>query len=222
MDMPAGSRHEPNPLLVGMAEGHLQWIPEAGAGYLEVRGEHYDQSYFDNYRRLAGTEMSRSLTSFRMNLVDTYSIDGPPLVDVGIGDGAFLEARVKRGCVNCFGFDVNPVGIAWLKGRGLWADLYGQRWETATFWDSLEHIRDPSLALVQVSRTAIVSLPIFSGPDHVLSSKHYKPAEHYWYFTRDGFVQFVEGQGFGVANWSQGETLLGREGIETFVLRRRA
>ncbi len=39
------------------------------------------------------------------------------------------------------GYDVNPVGVQWLKLRGRWIDLYtADAFPALTFWDSLEHI----------------------------------------------------------------------------------
>ena len=91
------------------------------------------------------------------------------------------------------------------------------------FWDSLEHIKKPWEILTQAGPDAFVfvSLPIVDGEDmleSVLASKHFKPEEHYWYFTREGFMRFAAYCGFEVVHHSDEETKIGRESIETFVL----
>lgn len=146
---------------------------------------------------------------------------GGGVLDVGIGSGAFLEERIRTGIETDHGFDVNPAGLAWLRARGMFGDLYARTWPAVTFWDVLEHIRRPDLALGQVERIAFVALPIFRDAAHVLASKHYRRDEHFWYFTRDGFVRFALANGFQVVDILATETAIGREDVETFVLERR-
>jgi len=68
---------------------------------------------------------------------------------------------------------------------------------------------------------AFVSLPIFRDAHHARTSKHFRPDEHYWYWTRAGFIWFAERCGFSVIEHNTMESLAGREDIETFVLARR-
>ena len=89
-----------------------------------------------------------------------------------------------------------------------------------TFWDSLEHMSFPG-SILQRCQTACVSLPIFESRAHVTRSKHWKPGEHIWYWTRNGFAQWAKDQGFDVVATDDFETRLGREGIQAFALRRR-
>lgn len=211
-----------NRCLEAMAHDKFQWFPQLGVGYIEVQHPQYDQVYFDNYRRLASTDIGKRLNAFRVEIVETYASVSCPVLDVGVGAGSFIDAYMRAGRRNVAGYDVNPAGVAWLASRGIFRDLYDGDWPCATFWDSLEHIRDPALALAHVSRTAVISLPIFKGCDHALGSKHFKPSEHYWYFTHEGFTRFAVGQGFDVIFWTNRESLIGREDIETFVLKRRS
>ena len=39
-----------------------------------------------------------------------------------------------------------------------------------------------------VERLVFLCLPLFTGPEHVLRSKHFRPEEHCWYWTRDGLL----------------------------------
>jgi methyltransferase family protein len=150
-----------------------------------------------------------------------------PLADIGIGSGAFIEKRWERKQTT-FGYDVNPVGIKWLKDRDLFVDPYdysAQPGEVAlssmSLWDVLEHMPDYPRLLANVREWLFLSLPIFRDADHVLRSKHFKPLEHCWYFTSQGLLIAMERCGFALVTESDFETELGREDIGSFVFRRR-
>lgn len=214
-----------NPLLTELQRGRLTWIEEAGVGYFECEAPVYDKAYFDRYAALADTEMGRKLNAARVGLVRRHIGDvalscGKAVLDVGIGSGAFIEAMRASGFRDVYGYDVNPAGVEWLKRRGCYRDLYRLVGNAITFWDSLEHIRDPKAALDRCSDWAFVSIPVFRDAQHVMTSRHYRKTEHFWYFTRKGFMDFTKSCGFQVVDITATETALGRDGIETFVLRR--
>lgn len=224
----SGTQHL-NPAIAALHKHGLTWFPEAGVGYFECVGVEtvYDQAYFDRYAVQAETAIGRRLNGFRATLTERAIARLAPadrvVLDVGIGDGAFLRTAADIGVTYASqlkGFDVNPAGIAWLEAREAWGDLYGRTWPVATFWDSLEHIREPAQALNQVETFAIVSIPTFRDCEHVLASRHYRRDEHYWYFTRSGFLRFAASCGFECLDVLATETAIGREDIETFVLRR--
>jgi hypothetical protein len=119
-----------------------------------------------------------------------------------------------------FGYDVNPAGIEWLQRRRLFADPYAAPFEAASMWDVLEHMPDYPTLLANVREWLFLSLPIFSGPEHVLRSKHFKPEEHCWYWTSQGLVIALEQCGFDLVSESAVETELGREDIGSFAFKR--
>lgn len=209
-----------------LAAARLRWLPEAGVGFYECEGAPYDAAYFERYRSMADTPVAAALNAFRVGLVERHSPlleDRITVLDVGIGDGAFLRAaeRSAEDRISYAGFDVNPAGVAYLKSVDLWGEITDpEGWDILTFWDSLEHIRDPRPALAAARHVAIVSIPTFRDVAHVLASRHYRKDEHYWYFTRAGFVAFANSQGFEVVDILATETAIGRDEIETFVLRR--
>lgn len=227
-----------NPAIAALHAHSLTWFPEAGVGYFECVGVEtvYDAAYFARYAAQAETPIGKQLNAFRADLVISHAFRLFPssveALDVGIGDGAFVRALDDARALDLGaggdspvlevrGFDVNPAGVEWLLKRGSWGDLYGRTWPVATFWDALEHIREPARALDQVERLAIVSIPTFRSVDHVLASRHFRRDEHYWYWTRDGFLRFASSCGFRCVDILATETAIGREDIETFVLVRR-
>ena len=141
------------------------------------------------------------------------------LVDVGIGSGAFIELRRKLRRTT-WGYDVSQASIRWLEDRALLVDPYLVSFEAMSLWDVLEHIPDFQSLLANVSEWLFLSLPIFRDAEHALRSKHFKPMEHCWYFTRDGLVHAMKGCGFAMVSETRMETDLGREDIGTFAFQR--
>lgn len=204
-----------------LAEGRLIWWPEIGVGYYPVTAgiTPYDQEYFDRFARQADSNIGRALMRARCDLVEKH-YQGRDLVDVGIGSGAFINERSRRGRASC-GFDVNPAGIRWLHERLKLVDPYAIPFNAMTMWDVLEHIPDFRPLLANVWEWLFVSLPIFENADHVLRSKHFRPDEHCWYFTHAGLARVLNDLGFLLVEYSDIETKLGREDIGSFVFRRK-
>ena len=198
-----------------LVKNGLVWLPELGMGRYPVKrtGRPYDAEYFSRYQAMADTPMGRELTATRIKLVARHYAG--PLLDVGIGAGQFVEARP-----NTRGYDVNPAGVDWLNQRGLWADLYEDRYPALSFWDSLEHIDRPDVAVGRAEKWVFVSVPIFSCAEHVVRSRHFRRDEHIWYWTHDGLVAWFAEQGFELMESNGVETQLGREGIGSYAFAR--
>lgn len=193
----------------------LVWLPELGMGFLEVTEQPYDDAYFAKYEEYAATEMGVAITDARRGLVNRH-VRGLNLVDVGIGCGDFID-----GFEGACGFDINPRAIEWLHARGLFLDPYEAAVHCATFWDSIEHIADAAKILRNVRRWVFCSLPIVPGDCPPRRDwKHLRRDEHCWYWTRAGFIRWMAAQGFHCVEHNTMESLLGREDIETFALRR--
>ena len=143
-----------------------------------------------------------------------------PLIDVGIGSGAFVELRRRARRQPTYGYDVNPSGIGWLMDRNLFADPYAAPFDAVSLWDVLEHMPEYPALLANVREWLFLSLPIFRDAEHVLRSKHFRPMEHCWYFTPTGLVTAMHWCGFALVSESMIETELGREDIGTFAFRR--
>jgi hypothetical protein len=206
-----------------LGEGHryrsgLTWF-DAGVGWYNVTTgiAPYDRAYFEKYRGYGRTEMGRKLNAARVDFVARHYPQGL-LCDVGIGSGSFIEARPQV----TFGFDVNPIGVQWLRERGLFADPYRViRFPALTLWDVLEHIEDFSPLLARCGEWLFLSLPLFRDCAHAEQSKHFRPDEHYWYFTANSLMFVLDRLGFDLVAQNDMETQLGREDIGTFAFRRR-
>jgi hypothetical protein len=207
------------PLVAQFQGRRLTWWPQLGIGYypVEVGIEPYDQAYFERFDRQAQTSIGRALMVARHDFVERH-YQGI-LIDVGIGSGAFVALRRRYQRVT-YGYDVNPAGMQWLDKRMLLVDPYLVPFPAMTLWDVIEHIGDFQLLLANVLDWVFLSLPIFRDAEHVLRSKHFRPDEHHWYFTRDGLLFAMKLCGFALVSESTVETELGREDIGTFAFKR--
>lgn len=177
----------------------------------------YDKDYFERYVRYSKGEIATPLNEGRCAVTAKYC---DSLLDIGVGSGEFIMASGLR----VFGFDINPVGVRWLRQEGLYRDPYAEMPAVGglTFWDAIEHIPEPSklLSLMRPGMYAFISIPIFSDLTRLKRSKHYKPNEHYYYYTVGGMVCFMVDNGFVLVEMSDQETRAGREDILTFVFRK--
>lgn len=194
----------------------FSWDDVLGVGHYPVKlvGQ-YGKAYWDRYVSYKKNSIAEPLMKARSDLVKQF-LGNASIVDIGIGSGHFIEVHGGQ----TFGYDVNPSAIRWLLDRNLWWDPYTRDPEAVTCWDSLEHMSRPE-ALVRCVRGLIfLSIPIFTDPEHVVRSRHYRPDEHIWYFTRDGITNWMRRHGFSLVEESRMETNLGREDIGTFVFKR--
>lgn len=173
----------------------------------------YDKAYFE---KCAGYDavIEARVNEGRIALVARH--DAGKVLDIGVGAGDFIK---RRG--NTFGYDVNPHAVAWLKKQDLYADTFFA-FKAFTFWDTIEHVDNPQNYLKRVAPGAYVfaSLPVFDALGLIRGSKHYRPGEHLYYFTLDGFVQWMALYGFRLLEVSAHEIAAGREGIQAFAFRR--
>lgn len=195
----------------------LAWFPERGWGFYPVdpTTKPYNAMYFDRYREQANSKIGLALNAARIAFVNKH-IGDARLLDIGIGCGAFVGARL-----NTFGYDINPKAEAWLLDNKMFANPYIQEGiASMSFWDSLEHILDMEKIISRVKEWAFVSIPIFTGAEHCLHSKHFRKDEHYWYFTHEGLVRWFKEQGFQLIEHNDMETKIGREDIGTYAFKR--
>lgn len=178
----------------------------------------YQEDYFEKYVKYENTEISKKLNEGRTKITSEYC---ESILDIGVGSGEFI----KSSKIKTFGFDINPKAIDWLKSNNIFMDPYQDDLKVAglTFWDSLEHIPNPSNLLCKISKNqyVFISIPIFKNFPQIKNSKHYRPNEHYYYFTSYGLINYMKDSDFDLIKLDDFETKAGREGILTFVFIKR-
>lgn len=180
----------------------------------------YGDEYFKHYVDLEDSDVAVKLNQGRVALSHRYC---KSILDMGVGSGEFI----KKSHAVMYGYDVNPVAISWLKEKNIWLDPYEgglDKVDGITLWDTLEHIPQPTqlLDLILPGQFVFISLPIFSDLMKVRFSKHYKPNEHYYYWTVNGMITYMNDMNFEPVEISDQETKAGRQDIIAFAFRRRS
>ena len=174
----------------------------------------YSTNYFKNYQSLKNSEIANKINEVRKTMTQQYC---SCLIDIGIGSGEFIE----KSDIQVYGYDINKHGIEWLKTRNIYINPFQgipSEIDGWTFWDVIEHLPEPQelLDLVPLNHYLFTSIPIFENISKVKTSKHFKPNEHLYYFTRQGFITFMTDSGFKLIEENDLETRAGREGITNF------
>lgn len=194
-------------------ENKLIWWPELGMGYHPQEPMNYDGDYWAKYLEYDKTQMGLDLTKARCDMVNRHA-GRRGIVDIGIGGGLFVRT------LDCYGYDVNKEANEWLFKSGKFRNPYARKVRGITCWDSLEHIPDPTALLNNVEEWVFASIPVFLNGEQVTQSKHYRPGEHIWYWTHEGFVQYMFRMGFNMLEHNRDETELGREDIGSYTFKR--
>lgn len=194
----------------------LLWSDELGYGWHAREAMDYDDDYWQSYVERDVSPIGDELTQARIDIVRKFlGHNASEVIDIGIGGGRFV------GQIGCYGFDVNDKAIQWLSEQRRLRDPYADGCLAITCWDSLEHIQDPEELVNKVDEFVFVSMPIYKDQADCLKSKHYKPGEHLWYFTEGGLIAYMRKLGFDCLLVDDIESRIGREGITSFVFRRK-
>lgn len=180
----------------------------------------YDFNYFHKYSIYEKTELGKKLNKKRLDAVKKWA-ENLKIIDIGIGCGTFIKQALKHN-LNITGYDINPHSIKWLNDNNIYEYIYKSKEKNAcyTFWDSLEHIPEPQKILkkIRTGSYVFISMPIFDSLDDIFKSKHYRPNEHYYYFTSTGLIKWLREYGLQIKQITNFEEKLGRENIKTFFL----
>lgn len=198
-------------------DGDLMLCAHRGVAYQKDMSHpiKYADDYWQHYADLEGSEIANKINASRVALVNEFAGDNTQVLDVGIGSGEFIKRRP-----NTFGTDVNAKAMAWLKQNKLDGEI--GKFEAYTFWDVLEHVPVPDkyFRLMPDNCFLFTCLPTFSDLRWVRKSKHYKPNEHFYYWTETGFTDWMAEYRFRLLDKQYGETKAGREGITSFAFKR--
>lgn len=181
---------------------------EYGPGYL-AKVDAYD-----------GTDIAKAVNLGRCALLARHLQPGATVLDVGAGSSAFVRDAAFAGFA-AKGFEVIPEAVARLRAVGLYADD-PYEFDAVTAWDAIEHMEEPEHYLRAVRKGAFLfaSVPVFEDLRQIRASKHYRPGEHLFYFTKDGFSDWMALYGFRLLEFSRHEIEAGREAIGAFAFKR--
>ena len=202
-----------------------------GIAFYNNRGDviKYDDHYYNKLRGYEGKAIDKYITKGRCNLVKEYCnnyYNKYHVLDIGCGTGRFIKEYFKQNNnLEVYGYDVLDKTVEWLKKNDIYIDVYNDFLNNLyafTFWDSLEHIPNPSILLKKfnVNSYVFVSIPIFKDITKVEKSKHFRPREHLYYFTDKGIKKYFEFYGYTFKDKRDFEIKAGRENIYTYVFKK--
>jgi hypothetical protein len=176
----------------------------------------YDADYFDKCAGYEGQEIARKINAGRVALVNKHAGADCEVIDIGVGSGEFIRSRP-----NTFGYDINPKAAAWLKSEGRWRQDFTE-FSAFTFWDVLEHVDAPQVYFKRIrdGGFVFVCLPIFSDLNRIRESRHYRPGEHFYYWTERGLIDWMAQYRFEMIDRQDYETTAGRDSIVSFAFKR--
>lgn len=176
----------------------------------------YGQDYFDKVKAYEDTEVAKRVNSGRLALLQRHLQGSATVLDIGAGSGAFLKCCLDSGFM-ARGFDIIPRTVDLLKAEGHYSKDFGA-FEAVCLWDTVEHLENPQEYLDQVAcgSKLFVSVPVFDRLVNIRQSKHYRPGEHLYYWTEQGFVDWMRMRGFRLLETSWHEVEAGRESICAF------
>lgn len=202
----------------------LCYCHEAGVAYQPnmSRSVEYNRAYFEKYIMYETLPTGIKLNEIRVNVVKTWA-KNLKIIDVGVGCGTFVKNCLAHD-LDIHGFDINPCAVHWLNKIGVFGNPYdpNEKYACYTFWDSLEHISEPQKILEKIALGSYVfiSMPIFENLEDITKSKHYRPDEHYYYFTQNGLLRWMSKYKFKLLRSYDFEQECGRKNIKTFLFER--
>jgi 2-polyprenyl-3-methyl-5-hydroxy-6-metoxy-1,4-benzoquinol methylase len=176
----------------------------------------YDAKYLANYDAYAVGPIAEALNTGRCAMLARHAGAGAAVLDVGAASGLFVRCARSQGFAAA-GFDVIPEAVARLREAGLYGDD-PEKFDVLTMWDSIEHMDEPELWLRNVHKGALLlaAIPVFEDLRRVRESRHFKPGEHYYYFTPQGFIDWMALYGYRLLEQSTHEVDAGRDSIGAF------
>jgi 2-polyprenyl-3-methyl-5-hydroxy-6-metoxy-1,4-benzoquinol methylase len=180
----------------------------------------YDANYLAKIDAYEGTAIAQAVNAGRCALLARHLDAGASVLDIGAGSGAFVRCARSWG-FEAHGFDVILQAADRLRAAGLYAEG-AQVFDALTLWDVLEHIEDPQNMFDDFRKCSrlFVSLPVFTDLTKIRESRHYRPGEHLYYWTAEGFVALMASRGFRLLEQSSHETDAGRDSIGAFAFER--
>lgn len=160
----------------------------------------YDPKYVqDRYDVIP--EKCKEMSQLRYEtLIDNICIKPHRLLDVGYGNGSFLDECYRHGC-KTYGYDVsaypiNPKHTIISNEKA----LANTAFDVVTFFDSLEHIPKHLDFLTKLNTKYImISAPWYHpelGEQWFVDWKHRRPDEHLHHFSRPGLIKMLDSIGF--------------------------
>lgn len=180
----------------------------------------YSEKYIQkDYCSATMDKLTQQMAHLRMGyLLGTLGFTPHTILDVGFGNGAFLEVAQKV-CTHAFGYDVFDnehlpefcIRVNTLTGR---------HYDVITFFDSLEHCPDLDFVGDLKCDYVMISLPWCLNfrdewpleDEWFKNWKHRKPDEHLHHFGIESLTEFMASHNFELVTFSHIEDIIRTSG----------
>ena len=191
-------------------------ITGGGVAYQRDMSYRVEVPYFEKCSGYDGSEVADAIYAARLALVGRFVSKHTRVLDIGAGSCEFVRRRPLT-----WGYDVDRRAATWLKMNGRWSADFGA-FSAFCMWDVIEHVEDPDYYIrhMTIGSRLFVTIPIFDDLRRIRESRHYRPGEHLYYWTKSGFMDWVRKYGFVVLDSTSAESDAGRESVMSFALER--
>jgi hypothetical protein len=172
----------------------------------------YDLDYIKTFVDLDRIHKGKHMSYIRFGLISgiiSFSHTcNKKILDVGYGSGSFLSVCKDAG-FNIFGNDIvmnSNSDIPFV------SDIFHDRYDIVTFFDSLEHFDDIHFINRLKTRYIVITVPWchYFSDEWFYKWKHRKPNEHLWHFNDKALVKFMGKYGYECVNLSNTEDVIRR------------
>jgi len=175
---------------------------------LEEYNNFYSIDYHGEYQEQIGCipykkryEHDRKIAKLRLGEYNRYLSLNSKILDVGCGNGAFVDELRSRGFSNSYGSDLSCESNQKTTFIGSLESINfpTEHFDVITIHDALEHIPDLNSfmkelnRLVKLNGMAIIDFPDFFSDE---GRHHWRPIQHLWYFNKDQIISYMERFGF--------------------------
>lgn len=178
---------------------------------LKVDGEKptYNSDYINKYNNYPHVA---EISELRYQLMRKHFPNSMSVLDVGYGNGAFLDCANAHGW-ETFGYDVSDYPLEWMHKSII--DLNNAAVDVTTFFDSLEHFETMNLQTILShldTQGIVISVPWCHRKEKGLNWfsewKHRRPNEHFHHFNLQGMYIMLNEAGFKVLELSNQEDII--------------
>ena len=171
----------------------------------------YLQDYMSKYKHYENTDIGKNILKVRMDMVlgNVDKKDRKKILDFGCATGVFID-ECRQYFDKCIGFDINPYSKRFNYIENLFDDF-----SVCTFWDSLEHIKNPKKVLVGLDpKYVFICTPSTDDIEleNILSWRHYRPREHIHLFNEHSLTKFLDECGYKIKDVNYEESSVRRGG----------
>lgn len=154
-------------------------------------------------------ELSKRMAYLRYGFLKSICKDVRSILDVGYGNGDFLEV-CKKTIQRVGGNDITHYPLT--KGVNFEYKPTDNYYDVICFFDSLEHFEDITFVKDLKCEYIYISVPLCHydklGPEWFMNWKHRREDEHLWHFDKNSLKHFMEDMGFEIIVYSDVEDVI--------------